>query len=107
MPAQSKAEGGSESQRGGGVRTDAQRHAQRTAQRLANEAKHAGKIKAPSRCERCRRRKPHEMHHRLYCEPLAVMWLCRLCHHITHREMKAAGVSAFDLPTPSSPAEAA
>lgn len=80
------------------MKTAAQRHAQRTAQRLANDAKLAGKLRPRKRCERCKQCKPLDMHHPRYSEPLTVVWLCRFCHNITHQQMRAAGISAFDTP---------
>jgi hypothetical protein len=54
------------------------------ARSYANVYLRRGKLKrAP--CEVCGHRKA-EMHHRDYAKPLAVRWLCRLCHLFKHRE---------------------
>ncbi len=47
-----------------------------------------GKLKKPSRCEKCKKkiskRKLHGHHHRGYKNPLDVQWLCEPCHRLAH-----------------------
>lgn len=47
----------------------------------ANNAVKAGKLVKPPACQTCGWVTPHlQMHHRDYSKPLAVEWLCVLCH---------------------------
>ena len=46
----------------------------------------SGKINKPDSCDSCRKKCiPDGHHHRGYKKPLAVIWLCRMCHGEVHR----------------------
>ena len=46
-----------------------------------------GKIIKPNKCEKCEQIKIVEGHHFDYEKPLEVVWVCRKCHSLIHREM--------------------
>lgn len=48
-----------------------------------------GVLVRPKSCEGCGKDKPHA-HHEDYSQPLAVRWLCALCHKERHVELEAA-----------------
>lgn len=56
-------------------------HPQRyKAHSVLNNAKRAGKILQPNRCQKCNKSKRLEAHHEDYSQPLSVEWLCKPCH---------------------------
>lgn len=46
----------------------------------ANVYQRRGKLKKPSRCEGCGKRRKLEKHHEDYSKALNVIWLCNPCH---------------------------
>ena len=54
------------------------------ARAYANSEQRRGKI-SPVDCQRCGNPKAQK-HHPDYSKPLKVIWLCRKCHNLIHRE---------------------
>lgn len=54
------------------------------AQNKLNKAIQSGKIKRPSKCDHCGKRRKVDGHHHDYNKPYDVVWLCRSCHMIEH-----------------------
>jgi Zn finger protein HypA/HybF involved in hydrogenase expression len=50
------------------------------AQGLVRQYVHTGRIKKPSKCEKCGKDARLDGHHSDYAKKLEVMWLCRKCH---------------------------
>lgn len=63
--------------------------AQVDARRAVRNAMARGDLKRPALCERCGEVPPKDAHHDDYAKPLEVMWLCRACHGVRHRELNA------------------
>jgi transposase-like protein len=74
----------------------AKKPAKKVAQTAVNRAIAAGIMVRLDACEECGSRKRVEGHHDDYAKPLAVRWLCRLCHKAWHR--KNGEASNADLP---------
>lgn len=47
-----------------------------------------GKIKKPEVCTHCKESLKLEAHHEDYTKPLDVLWLCRPCHALVHKQKK-------------------
>jgi len=47
-----------------------------------------GKIVKPNYCSRCNGTGRIEAHHPDYDFPLNIVWLCKICHHKEHKELK-------------------
>jgi hypothetical protein len=60
--------------------------AKRRARELVQRAVIAGRMVNPRICSQCSGTNRVEAHHDDYAEPLAVRWLCRICHRTWHRE---------------------
>lgn len=54
------------------------------AQNKLNKAIQSGKIKRPSKCDHCGKRRKVDGHHHDYNKPYDVVWLCRSCHMTEH-----------------------
>lgn len=70
---------------------------------VAKQAKRAGELIQPERCEICRNRTALDMHHQDYLLPLDVNWLCRKCHtrvHLVVAELMASLTSSGSLLQP-------
>lgn len=52
---------------------------------LLGNAVRSGKVLKSSVCARCGSRKLIHGHHKDYCKPLDVMWLCTVCHKQQHK----------------------
>lgn len=55
-----------------------------------NAAVRAGRIARPPICEECGRTRKVHGHHSDYSKPLAVQWLCSLCHGRHHRKRRSS-----------------
>jgi hypothetical protein len=67
------------------------------ARNLLRKAVESGKIEKPCKCEECKLLFPLQKihgHHHDYAKPFDVRWLCRKCHGLEHRKIRA-------LPIPS------
>ena len=51
-----------------------------------HRAVRAGRLTRPNTCERCDASGPVHGHHGDYSKPLAVQWLCSICHALAHLE---------------------
>lgn len=58
------------------------------ARQIVYEAIRHGKLKKPSKCTHCLEKKRLEGHHEDYAKPLEVIWLCKKCHTIHHKNNK-------------------
>ena len=56
------------------------------ARAILRNAVASGKILKPKRCSGCGARAVLHGHHEDYLEPLAVEWLCSICHGLKHRK---------------------
>src|SRR5207244_535792 len=54
------------------------------ARRLLGLMVNLGQIKPPETCSLCLIETKPDAHHFDYAKPLAVIWLCRSCHHYVH-----------------------
>lgn len=64
-----------------------QQIARNAAQRTLQTAVASGKVKKPTRCQRCRKpieKKKLQSHHRDHEKPFDVKWFCALCHSKAH-----------------------
>ena len=57
-------------------------------------AKVAGRVTEPDRCETCGIEAALDAHHDDYTKPLEVRWLCRDCHAAHHRQFNEIGRKA-------------
>lgn len=51
-----------------------------------------GRLNKPKLCSQCRTTGPLEAHHRDYCKPLEIVWVCPVCHRAIHMEAYEAGL---------------
>lgn len=58
----------------------------RAAHVLLNNSLRSGRVVKPDKCSSCGSGGRMEGHHEDYARPLDVLWLCRQCHVIKHRE---------------------
>jgi hypothetical protein len=71
------------------MRRDRERYPEKTkARNLLNRAVLAGRVERPSACEECGSSGEIHAHHADYAKPLAVDWLCRLCHEARHHSVR-------------------
>lgn len=50
----------------------------------------SGELEKPDKCARCGYEADLEAHHPNYARPLDVIFLCRKCHAIEHRDIRKA-----------------
>ena len=61
----------------------------RQARSAVMNALYTGELVRPKKCESCGKgRRPIEAHHEDYSKPLAVIWLCLLCHKQADRALR-------------------
>ena len=78
-------------------KTQLLRHA---VQRKLQKAVAAGKVKKPTRCQRCKRKVAKTQlqgHHHDYRKPFDVDWLCQACHVKTHGPRYAAKAAYYQM----------
>ncbi len=56
---------------------------------IVRNALRSGRLKRMP-CERCQTEEHIHAHHEDYTKPMDVMWLCRACHGLRHREINEA-----------------
>lgn len=61
------------------------------AQRRVRRAIARGEIVRPALCECCTQARSLQAHHDDYAEPLAVIWLCQVCHKRRHAVLDDVG----------------
>lgn len=64
----------------------------------AMKAVRTSQLTRPTACESCQATKQLDAHHPDHLQPLAVQWLCRLCHkHQTHNQTDYVFTHAVDI----------
>ena len=69
-------------------------------QRKLQNAVAAGRVKKPTRCQRCKRKVAKAQlqgHHHDYRKPFDVDWLCQACHVKTHGPGYAAKAAYYQM----------
>ena len=59
---------------------------QEHAHQVLRSAIRSGQIIRPDECEICHKKCKPQAHHEDYSKPLDVIWLCRSCHSLVHRD---------------------
>jgi hypothetical protein len=62
------------------------------ARQQVTDAREAGRLRPPLRCQECTNVARLESHHDDYTQPLLVRWLCRPCHRLADQAMRRPAV---------------
>jgi len=75
------------------IRASEKRYPEKVIARAAvRTALQFNKLIRPEKCTRCGIRTIPHAHHEDYSKKLEVMWLCRACHALRHREIRLVAV---------------